>query len=397
MHAQTQLGPVRSFSTHAGPAAHGAVVVVNPFNSAARSPRCRTCGATARPGVVQCLACASLVDQTRSYVDLAAFVVGDTTVAMAPAVEPHPCAGVDERWCAMLECVEGAARSPAELVWDSLQGEDQTAVWSDSPGSQFEPTRVDVAWEHETASVECVECVDVAWQHETARHAAVPLRVTPAAAQVDEAPIFTTSLMPEARAAVLLRLAPNGYAGTGTPVDAAVVPRGQMLDVGRGCAGPWAGDVYLDDLHARLLTDVHGVRIIDPGSRGGVWLRQSGPAWLRDGDWFRVGEQFFCYDAPTVAEPYGRLHLIDRELRFGPGIEIHGVTVMGRDASDVVLMHDPFVSAQHCRILPRDDGAVLEDLDSSNGTWVRLRNGDLIPFGAVVAIGRSLYRVEPAE
>jgi hypothetical protein len=202
--------------------------------------------------------------------------------------------------------------------------------------------------------------------------------------------------MPPARAALLLRLAPTGYAGSGTPVDAAVVPRDRLLDVGRACAGPWSGDPYLDALHVRLLADADGVRVIDDGSRGGVWLRIDGVHWLRDGDAFRIGEQFFAYDGPEGEAP-AQLQMIDHEHRFGPAIAIDGVTVMGRVAPHVVLMHDPYVSGEHCRIVPGDDGVALEDLASSNGTWVRMRSGDLIPFGGVVAIGRSVYRVAAAE
>ena len=47
--------------------------------------------------------------------------------------------------------------------------------------------------------------------------------------------------------------------------------------------------------------------------------------------------------------------------------------VLGRDAScDVVLVGElyPIVSARHCRLAPEGDGLVLEDLGSTNGTWM---------------------------
>jgi hypothetical protein len=372
-----------------GSAALAPAAVATRGNTEIRRYRCRTCGATVRPGAAVCASCMHAVDETRAY---AARIRAEHTVVRTPppvaddtvedtAVEAA--SSVEDRWLAMIAAVELANRSAAELAWESMAADEDTGVWSpyeeERVASPFEPTQV----EHSI-------------DRDTVRHAAVPLRLTDSFREPEASPI-TTSRMPPSRAALLLRLAPNGFAGSGTPIAAAVVPRGQILDVGRTCAGPWAGDAYLDDHHVQLLTDHGGLRVIDQGSRGGVWLRFEGARWLRDGDWFRIGEQFLCYDAPAEDERSGgRISLIDEEERFGPAIEITGVTALGRCA-DVVLLHDPYVSGEHCRIVPQAGGVLLEDLDSSNGTWIRLRSGDLIPFGSVVALGRSLYRVEPAE
>jgi hypothetical protein len=375
--------------------------------------RCRTCGATARAGFGPCSGCGARVDQTRAYfvgasaseftrvctprpADVSADddadahdAAGDADaeVTQVDAVMPRERA-FDATWLAMIAEAQHPSRSAAELVWDSLEGEDQTAVWSAEGAS--DATVTDFAPVDDAPATGTDETA----AHDTAQHAIVPLRWVEA--RSTEPVVCATSKMPPARAALLLRLAPTGYAGSGTPVDAAVVPRDRLLDVGRACAGPWSGDPYLDALHVRLLADADGVRVIDDGSRGGVWLRIDGVHWLRDGDAFRIGEQFFAYDGPEGEAP-AQLQMIDHEHRFGPAIAIDGVTVIGRVAPHVVLMHDPYVSGEHCRIVPGDDGVALEDLASSNGTWVRMRSGDLIPFGGVVAIGRSVYRVAAAE
>lgn len=387
-------------------------------SGAERAPvaRCRTCGATVRAGSGPCSDCGGRVDQTRAYVvgvstpestrvctpapaDVDADADAEdnaSEVTQVDAVMPRDCA-FDATWLAMIAKAQRSSRSAAELVWDSLEGEDQTAVWS--PEGASDTTSAGFAAPEDPdarAELEGDPEGEMGVEQDTAQHAIVPLRWVEARAVAPEPGVCTTSKMPPARAALLLRLAPTGYAGCGTPVDAAVVPRGRVLDVGQACAGPWSGDPYLDALHVRLLADADGVRVIDDGSRGGVWLRLQGPHWLRDGDAFRIGEQFFAFDGPQLDAP-ARLQLIDREHRFGPAIAIDGVTVMGRVAPHVVLMHDPYVSGEHCRIVPGDDGVALEDLGSSNGTWVRMRSGDLIPFGGVVAIGRSLYRVAAAE
>jgi FHA domain-containing protein len=126
---------------------------------------------------------------------------------------------------------------------------------------------------------------------------------------------------------------------------------------------------------------------------------------LRDGDRFRVGQQFLCFDATdgvgdrgrrSVGER-GRIQLVCDAERIGLALSICDATVIGRAGTEVVLMDDPFVSVAHCRLVPEGDGVRLEDLGSSNGTWIRVRCGDVIPFGAIVAIGQSVYRVEPVD
>ncbi|MFO0632334.1 MAG: FHA domain-containing protein [Nannocystaceae bacterium] len=349
---------------------------------------------------------------------------------------------IERAWLDMIESagrttatVESVARLPertaADIMWQLMSSEDITAVWSSPSAVADEITRVDVtAWAHDETQRRALPCdEDDACDPDAPREsdgfaAHEPTAIAFASgsdqesdadddADADrdardeddaETPGYTLAL-PPARAALLIRLAPTGFPGQGVPVDAEVVPRGGTRDVGREFDGPWRDDPYLDEWHARLVSDPEGVRLIDPGSRGGEWLRLDEPRWLRDGDHFRVGEQFLCFDAsPGVTDPRGtrpeirgRVQLLDDELRFGLAVPVGVPAVIGRGGSDIALLHDPFVSSQHARLVPEGDGVRLEDLGSSNGTWLRLRSGDLMPFGAIVAIGRQLFRVAQAE
>jgi FHA domain len=79
-------------------------------------------------------------------------------------------------------------------------------------------------------------------------------------------------------------------------------------------------------------------------------------------------------------------------LRDGSSVELAGSTVAGRDAgSGIRLDGDDFASARHARIDPRPDGVWVEDLGSTNGTFVngeqitarhKLRPGDVLRVGA---------------
>jgi hypothetical protein len=80
-----------------------------------------------------------------------------------------------------------------------------------------------------------------------------------------------------------------------------------------------------------------------------------------------------------------------RELR-GVSVPVNGPVVIGRSPGADIVIGDDFVSSSHARVSPSGDGAVLEDLGSTNGTVLNgapvrapqmLRVGDAIDIGAV--------------
>ena len=82
----------------------------------------------------------------------------------------------------------------------------------------------------------------------------------------------------------------------------------------------------------------------------------------------------------------------------GSAIEVSGVTVVGRDHdSGVRLDGDEFASARHARIDPRPDGVWVEDLESTNGTFVngdRITSRRLLQPGDVLRVGETELRLE---
>lgn len=79
------------------------------------------------------------------------------------------------------------------------------------------------------------------------------------------------------------------------------------------------------------------------------------------------------------------------------------VLALGRDPSNDIVINDPQVSRQHARIARQGDLMVLEDVGSTNGTFVNglrltgphaLANGDEIGLGDAVTL--TYYGVSPA-
>ena len=79
-------------------------------------------------------------------------------------------------------------------------------------------------------------------------------------------------------------------------------------------------------------------------------------------------------------------------------IEVTGDLVLGREGD--VLVDDEEVSRRHARVRPAGDVVEIEDLGSSNGTWVngtRISVPTKIGAGDDVRIGRTALRVEVAR
>jgi pSer/pThr/pTyr-binding forkhead associated (FHA) protein len=81
----------------------------------------------------------------------------------------------------------------------------------------------------------------------------------------------------------------------------------------------------------------------------------------------------------------------ERELNSAP------ITVGRAEENDLVLDSDEFASVKHARIEPRRDGVWLEDLDSTNGTFVngmKVTKPRKLAAGDVIRVGETDLRYE---
>lgn len=98
--------------------------------------------------------------------------------------------------------------------------------------------------------------------------------------------------------------------------------------------------------------------------------------------------------APEQSSPYGHLEVLSSGqtgLPVGKMFPLTPVTTIGRSLESDVALNDTFLSNQHARLELRGDEWILEDLRSTNGTFVNgfeARDPTVVNDGDIVRIGR---------
>ena len=68
--------------------------------------------------------------------------------------------------------------------------------------------------------------------------------------------------------------------------------------------------------------------------------------------------------------------------------------VLGREIGDIIFSDDEFMSRRHAQVSYRNGRGHLEDLGSSNGTFLRLRGPHGLASGDLIRLGDELLRFE---
>ena len=98
-------------------------------------------------------------------------------------------------------------------------------------------------------------------------------------------------------------------------------------------------------------------------------------------------------EKPAEDLPY--LKVINRrdllEFKVQDSYVLDGSLTIGRSKKNQIIINDPFLSTQHARFVHEEDSYLLQDLQSTNGTYVNgdrvgkepalLKNGDRVSIG----------------
>jgi hypothetical protein len=96
----------------------------------------------------------------------------------------------------------------------------------------------------------------------------------------------------------------------------------------------------------------------------------------------------------------GRLVVVKSpELDEGADFDLNSsqLTIGRGGQNDIPLVHDEYASARHARVEPRQDGVWVQDLGSTNGTYLngtRLERPRRLTQGDIVRVGETDLRYE---
>jgi hypothetical protein len=205
----------------------------------------------------------------------------------------------------------------------------------------------------------------------------------------------------------LVLVRPDGSDGGAHPLS-----EGSNL-LGRGSGPLFDADSYLSPIHVRieLGTGKNEGRCIvrDAGSFNGVFIKITEEELLHDGAFFRIGQELLRFEAlrpPRLQEDgteimgspnpgyWGRIAIGIGRNHDGSAFPLLGdAVVLGRERGDILFSEDGYVSGTHARISNRNGQAFLQDLASSNGTFLKLQGERVVPNGTYLLLGQQLFRV----
>ena len=70
---------------------------------------------------------------------------------------------------------------------------------------------------------------------------------------------------------------------------------------------------------------------------------------------------------------------------------------IGRAPDSTLIIDDDYASSRHARIYPSEGAWVVEDLGSTNGTWIdrtRITSPTVLPVGVPLRVGRTTLQIQ---
>jgi pSer/pThr/pTyr-binding forkhead associated (FHA) protein len=185
--------------------------------------------------------------------------------------------------------------------------------------------------------------------------------------------------------------------------------------VGRTGDTRFPTDAFLSPKHACLTIEHNDLHIEDLYSLNGTFLRLRDEVTLTAGDVVLMGRQVLRFEkfeqtiTPKARSSDGTRYMGSplpggqyKLLQVGIGGVIQNVycipesgAVLGREKGDIIFPRDKFMSGRHAQIYPREDGSYcLVDLNSSNGTWLKIWEKTRLQNGDFIFMGQQLFRIE---
>ncbi|MGC4092109.1 MAG: FHA domain-containing protein [Polyangiaceae bacterium] len=384
--------------------------------SSGSTVRCERCGRDNPPGLRFCRDCGNRI--AASEAEVPAVVPAP---AAAPAPVPRPAAPAFDFGAraepTMVGCGRCGANNPGGGRFcfncgNALGAPEATAppaVGAQAPPRATTPQPVAPAAAPEQPNVACARCRGSNPRHATTcQFCGARLNQ-----ESHEAPTPATGGSTQRNvAARLVVIAQDGTPGRQYPLTE------DQTDIGREEGSILLpSDPYVSPRHARVFQRAGRFFVRDLASVNGVYVRIRSAERLQNADLVLIGLEVLRFEVVSDAEK-GLGPATERGTRvFGsPALPryarlcqrtVEGATrdivylgrdetVIGRESGDLVFTNDPFMSRRHAVFL-RDATTnifLLQDLGSSNGTYLAIRGEHELAHGDHVRIGQHLFRLD---
>jgi pSer/pThr/pTyr-binding forkhead associated (FHA) protein len=169
-------------------------------------------------------------------------------------------------------------------------------------------------------------------------------------------------------------------------------------------------DPFMSPRHAEFIRGDDGVRVADLSSANGIFLRVRGEAQLQAGDELRIGRQrvrlesspridpqsegSHIWGTPQPGHRFRLVHLLEGG-GTGDAMPIRdGEYLLGRESGGMTFPADPSVSSRHAVLAIQGENAMVRDLQSANGTFIRVRQEAVLQDGDLLLFGTQQLRFE---
>jgi pSer/pThr/pTyr-binding forkhead associated (FHA) protein len=202
----------------------------------------------------------------------------------------------------------------------------------------------------------------------------------------------------------LVLLRPGGVEG-----GSFTMGQGKLI-CGRGEVSLHLEDPFLNPRHAEFVLRDETVVVVDLQSTNGVFLRLRAETPLRPADEIRLGRQLLRFDqlpqpqgTPDGGRTWGspsramRYRVVQMLEGSGTGDALpmsDGEYLFGREEGGMTFPADPAVSRRHAVLSIAGDRCLLRDLESANGTFLRVRREAQLHPGDQLLLGTQQLRYE---
>ncbi len=230
------------------------------------------------------------------------------------------------------------------------------------------------------------------------------------ATRAQEEPVYASGAVEGADSpATIVLVHPDGSEGERFPLSSG------ETTVGRQHEAPlFSGDPFLSPRHATFYFLRGQLFVRDESSLNGVFLRIRSEVELFHWDMFRIGQQLLRFEEMSQIRPVlpgagDGTTVMGSPLRGAWGRLASVVAIdttasiwclrkpeeyLGRERGDIVFPEDGFVSGSHCKLCTRDGRYFLADLQSTNGTYLRIKGEGILSNGDLLLLGQQLFKIE---